>query len=85
MLHNGEEFMGNVRSLKTEKIGKDVLTRASGWCSDAIGVASEAADSVGEWGNESLDGARKVVRTRPLAACAVSLSIGAIVGLLLLR
>ena len=77
--------MGNVRTLKTEKIGKDVLTRASGWASDAIGVASEAADSVGEWGNESLDGARKVVRTRPLAACAVSLSVGAIIGLLLLR
>jgi ElaB/YqjD/DUF883 family membrane-anchored ribosome-binding protein len=77
--------MGTVRTLKNEKIGKDVLTRASGWCSDAIEVASEAAENVGDWGNESLNDARKVVRTRPLAACAVSLSVGAIIGLLLMR
>ena len=77
--------MTNVRSLKSEKIGKNVLTRASGWCSDAIEVASDAAESVGEWGTESLDGARKVVRTRPLAACALSLSAGAIIGFLLIR
>jgi ElaB/YqjD/DUF883 family membrane-anchored ribosome-binding protein len=77
--------MANVRTLKNEKIGKDVLTRASGWCSDAIEVATEAAEGVGEWGNESLNDARKVVRTRPLAACAVSLSVGAIIGLLLMR
>jgi len=77
--------MGNVRTLKNEKIGKDVMTRASGWCSDAIEVASDAAGSVGEWGNESIDDARKVVRTRPLAACAVSLGLGAIIGLLLMR
>ena len=38
--------MTNVRSLKSEKNGKDVLTRASGWCSDAIEVASDAAGSV---------------------------------------
>jgi hypothetical protein len=77
--------MVNVRSLKNETTGKDVLTRASGWCSDAIEVASDAAGNVGEWGNESLDGARKVVRARPLAACALSLSAGAIIGLLLMR
>ena len=77
--------MANLRSIKNEKIGKDVLTRASGWCSDAIEVATDAAGNVGEWGNESLDGARKVVRTRPLAACALSLSAGAIIGFLLMR
>jgi hypothetical protein len=77
--------MANVRSLKNEKIGKDVLTRASGWCSDAIEVASDAAESVSDWGTESIDGARKVVRTRPLAACALSLSAGAIIGFLLIR
>ena len=77
--------MANVRALKTEKASKDVLTRASGWCSDAIEVASDAAESVGEWGTESVNGARKVVRTRPLAACALSLSAGAIIGLLLMR
>jgi hypothetical protein len=80
-----EGFMANGRALKTEKAGKDVLTRASGWCNDAIEVASEAAGNVGEWGNESLNGARKVVRTRPLVACALSLSAGAIIGLLLMR
>ena len=73
------------RKPKTMKLGENVLTRASGWCSDAIEVASDAADNVGEWGNESLDGARKVVRTRPLAACALSLTAGAIIGLLLMR
>jgi len=77
--------MTNVRAIKNAKAGKDVLTRASGWCNDAIEVASDAAESVGEWGTESVNGARKVVRTRPLAACALSLSAGTIIGLLLMR
>lgn len=53
----------------------------AGCCNGAIDVVSEAADSVGE----SLDGARKVVRTRPFIACALSLGAGAIIGLLMSR
>ena len=53
----------------------------AGCCNGAIEVASEAADSVGE----SLEVARKVVRTRPFIACALSLGAGAIIGLLISR
>jgi hypothetical protein len=56
-----------------------------GWCNDAIEVASDTVDTVGEWGNDSLDGARNAVRARPLTACAATLTAGAIIGLLVLR
>ncbi len=52
-----------------------------GCCNDAIDVASEAKEVAGEWSQE----ARKRVRTRPFAACALSVTAGAIIGALLLR
>lgn len=51
----------------------------------AIESASEAIDRVGDWGNDNLEGVREVVRAQPLAACAISLGAGAIIGALLLR
>ena len=56
-----------------------------GWYNDAVEAASEAVDTLGEWGNDSLDGARDAVRARPLTACAATLTAGAIIGLLMLR
>jgi ElaB/YqjD/DUF883 family membrane-anchored ribosome-binding protein len=51
----------------------------------AIESASEAVERVSDWSNENLDGVRQVVRMQPLAACAISMSAGAIIGALLLR
>ena len=54
-------------------------------CSDAIGLACGTAKSVSEMSTESLEGARKVVRARPLVTAVLSLVSGAIIGGLLMR
>jgi ElaB/YqjD/DUF883 family membrane-anchored ribosome-binding protein len=51
----------------------------------AIESASEAVERVSDWSNENLNGVRQAVRMQPLAACAISMSAGAIIGALLLR
>jgi ElaB/YqjD/DUF883 family membrane-anchored ribosome-binding protein len=50
-----------------------------------IESASEAIERVSDWSSENLDGVRQAVRMQPLAACALSMSAGAIIGALLLR
>ena len=52
-----------------------------GCCNEAIEVASDAADTIGE----SVGTTREAVRMRPLAACALSATAGALIGVLLLR
>jgi ElaB/YqjD/DUF883 family membrane-anchored ribosome-binding protein len=51
----------------------------------AMESGSEAVERVSDWSNENLDGMRQAVRLQPLAACAISMSAGAIIGALLLR
>jgi hypothetical protein len=79
--------MAKARASKTGSNGNGAQKRPGvyGWCNDAIETASEAVGSLGEWSNGSLDGARDVVRARPLTACAATLTAGAIIGLLMLR
>jgi len=66
-------------------VGDAASEQVQGAVNGAIGSASQAADRVSEWSNENLDGVRQAVRTQPLAACALSISAGAIIGALLLR
>jgi ElaB/YqjD/DUF883 family membrane-anchored ribosome-binding protein len=79
--------MAKARGRKNGDTGNGVEKRptVSGCCNDAIEVASEAVDTVGEWGHESVDGARDAVRARPLTAVAATLTAGAIIGVLMLR
>jgi ElaB/YqjD/DUF883 family membrane-anchored ribosome-binding protein len=48
-------------------------------------AASEAAERVEDWANDNADSVRAAVRKQPLAACALSMSAGALIGALLLR
>jgi ElaB/YqjD/DUF883 family membrane-anchored ribosome-binding protein len=67
----------------------DVGEAASGQVHSAVNgtieSASEAVERVSDWSNENLDGMRQAVRLQPLAACAISMSAGALIGALLLR
>ena len=48
-------------------------------------AAGHAADDVETWTNDNLASARKSVRTQPLAAVALSMGIGALLGAIFLR
>ena len=74
----------DVRGLVSD-VGGIASERAQGAMNEALETAYETVDRVGEWGNENLDGVRRVVRTQPLAACMISMSAGALIGALLLR
>jgi hypothetical protein len=51
----------------------------------AVTFASATAKSAAEMGTDSLNGARNVVRARPLTTAMLTLSVGAIIGGLFLR
>jgi len=63
-------------------IAADGVAEAMHTASDA---ASEAADQAQEWATDNVDSLRTVVRKQPIAACALSMSAGALLGALLLR
>ena len=48
-------------------------------------VASSMTDDVEEWATNNLDAARETVREKPLAAMALALGVGALLGAIMLR
>ena len=67
----------------------DVKGIAADGMAEAVHTAStaagEAVDRAQEWADENVDSLRTVVRKQPIAACALSMSAGALLGALLLR
>jgi ElaB/YqjD/DUF883 family membrane-anchored ribosome-binding protein len=61
---------------------EDVAERAYSLAEEAVG---HAADDVETWTKGNLDSARESVRTRPLAAIALSMGAGALLGSIFLR
>jgi ElaB/YqjD/DUF883 family membrane-anchored ribosome-binding protein len=51
----------------------------------ALKTAQDAVERVEDWGAENIGEARDAVRSQPLAALALSMGAGAIIGALLLR
>lgn len=51
----------------------------------AANFASEATDKVEAWTADGVGSVRAAVRKQPLAACAISMSAGALIGTWLLR
>jgi hypothetical protein len=67
-----------VTKRKTEK--KSAPKRVKLAFNKAIVFASGTAKSAAELGNESLEGARTAVRSRPLTTAMLTLGVGAIIG-----
>lgn len=65
--------------------GNEAQARVNGAVSNAKQYAKDKADEVEEWGEENVESMRDAVRTQPLAACAISMSAGALIGALFLR
>jgi ElaB/YqjD/DUF883 family membrane-anchored ribosome-binding protein len=51
----------------------------------ALSSVEDVAERIEEWGSDNLDSVRDVVRSQPLAAIAISMSAGALLGALFLR
>lgn len=51
----------------------------------ALSSLEDVAERIEDWGTENLDSVRDVVRSQPLAAVALSMSAGALIGALFLR
>jgi ElaB/YqjD/DUF883 family membrane-anchored ribosome-binding protein len=96
--HNGHDIPARLDSLRA---GLDALQedmrglindagaaagdQVQGAMTSAVKATQGAVERVEELGNKSLDGMRKTVRGRPLAACALSIGAGALLGALFLR
>ena len=95
---NGHDLSARLDSLRDDlgALQKDLR----GLLSDAGGAANEqvqeavkgalsqvedVAERIEEWGSDNLDSVRDVVRNQPLAAIAISMSAGALIGALFLR
>ena len=67
----------------------DAGDAANGQVHDAVKGAlrsvEDVADRIEEWGSDNLESVRDVVRNQPLAAVAIAMSAGALVGALFLR
>jgi ElaB/YqjD/DUF883 family membrane-anchored ribosome-binding protein len=96
--HKGDDVSARLKSMRSDldalqenmrgllnDVGDAAGDQVQGAMRNAAQSAHGAVDRVEEWGNESLDGMRKTVRGRPLAACALSVGAGALLGAILLR
>ena len=70
-------LLADVKGIATDGVHEAVQT--------ASNMAEEAAGRAQEWANDNVDSLRSTVRKQPLAACALSMSAGALLGALLLR
>jgi len=66
-------------------VGDAAGEQVQGAMKGAMDSAMEAADRVESWGSENMPKMRKVVRTKPFAACALALGAGALLSAILLR
>jgi ElaB/YqjD/DUF883 family membrane-anchored ribosome-binding protein len=95
---NGHDLQGRLDSLRDDlgSLQKDLrglLSDAGGVANDqvheavktALSSVEDVAERVEEWGNDNLDSVRDVVRAQPLAAIAISMSAGALLGALFMR
>jgi hypothetical protein len=82
---NGAGDVGDV----AEKRAGAVIQSAGELAERAVRLAEETAldfaGDVEDWGNSNLDSARKSIRTQPLAAMALALGAGAMLGAIFLR
>jgi ElaB/YqjD/DUF883 family membrane-anchored ribosome-binding protein len=66
-------------------VGDAAGEQVQGAMKGAMESARDAADRVESWGSENMPNMRKMVRTKPFAACAMALGAGALLSAILLR
>jgi len=66
-------------------LGEGVGEAAQERLKEALKATENLAAQMDEWTTENLDSLKESIREQPLAACAISLGIGALLGALILR
>lgn len=66
-------------------LGEGVGEAAQERLREALKATETLAAQMDEWTTENLDSLKETIREQPLAACAISLGIGALLGALILR
>jgi ElaB/YqjD/DUF883 family membrane-anchored ribosome-binding protein len=66
-------------------LGEGVGEAAQERLREALKATENLAAQMDEWTSENLDSLKETIREQPLAACAISLGIGALLGALILR
>jgi ElaB/YqjD/DUF883 family membrane-anchored ribosome-binding protein len=66
-------------------LGEGVGEAAQERLTEALRATEALAVQAQDWGNENLDTVRDSIRDQPVAACLVSMGIGALLGAILLR
>ena len=79
-----ESLQSHVRGLAGD-IGEVATERMNSALADAMKSVHELTGRVEGWGNDNLSSLRDSVRNQPLAALAISMGAGALIGALLLR
>jgi ElaB/YqjD/DUF883 family membrane-anchored ribosome-binding protein len=95
---NGHDLQGRLDALRDDlgTLQKDLrglLSDAGGVANDqvhktvngALSSLEDVTDRIEDWGTENIEGVRDAVRAQPLAAIALSMSAGALIGALFLR
>jgi len=66
-------------------LGEGVGAAAQERLSEALRATESLASQMQDWSNENLDTVRDSIREQPVAACLVSMGVGALLGAILLR
>ncbi|HTO39923.1 MAG TPA: hypothetical protein VL026_03030 [Rhizomicrobium sp.] len=66
-------------------LGEGVGEAAQERLTEALRATESLAAQMQDWSNENLDSVRDSIREQPVAACLVSMGVGALLGVLLLR
>jgi ElaB/YqjD/DUF883 family membrane-anchored ribosome-binding protein len=81
------DFAGLQKDMRllADNVGNAASERVSSATTAATGAAASAVEQVEEWAEEGTDTVRDAIRAQPLAAIAISMGAGAIIGTLLRR
>ncbi len=66
-------------------LGEGVGEAAQERLTEALRATESLAVQMQDWSNENLDVVRELIREQPVAACLVSMGVGALLGAMLLR
>jgi len=66
-------------------LGEGVGEAAQERLREALRATETLAAQMDEWTNENLNTLKESIREQPLAACAIALGVGALLGVVLLR
>jgi ElaB/YqjD/DUF883 family membrane-anchored ribosome-binding protein len=81
------DFEGLQKDMRrlVDAVGESATAGVSSAATAAGDAASSAVEQVEEWAEEGADTVREAIRAQPLAAIAISMGAGAIIGTLLRR